>query len=44
MADLTSVLVLSVVELMQCLCIKRFGEVVHTAFTERVFRNLTPEI
>ena len=43
-AVLTSLLVLSVVQLMQCLCIKWHGEIVHTAFTERVFRNFTPEI
>jgi hypothetical protein len=41
---LTSILVLSVVGLLQCLCIKWYGDIVHTAFTERVFRNSTPEI
>jgi hypothetical protein len=35
---------LSTVGLLQCLCIKWYGEIVHTAFTERVFRNSTPEI
>ena len=43
-AVLTSLIVFSVVELLQCLCITWYGDIVHTAFTERVFHNSTPEI